>query len=173
MRKFDVQHINLHGALRLRAGARIVVKEADGTESEVDSSLLGNLLGATRVATLTEANTLTAADSGKAFYLDAAGGFDTTLPAPTAGVRYRFIVATAPTGADYGIASTAQSFVGGINELEVDTANDGPYSNGADSLEFKANFASQGDWVDIESDGNKWYVTGQTRLDGGLAFTAI
>ena len=121
------------------------------------------------VETVTAANTITAAESGKTFYLSLAGGFASTLPLPAAGLKYKFVVKTAPTTA-YTIATNggANLFRGGINELEVDTADDGPYSAVGDLISFVANVAVVGDWVSVESDGTSWYITGQTNADGGV-----
>jgi hypothetical protein len=122
-----------------------------------------------KVETVAAANVITASESGKTFYLALAGGFASTLPAPAAGLKYKFIVAVAPTTA-YTIATNdgANLFRGGINELEVDTGDDGPYSAVGDLISFVANIAVVGDWVSVESDGTNWYITGQTNADGGV-----
>ena len=118
---------------------------------------------------LTAASTLTASQSGSTFFLDLAGGFTTTLPAPADGLRYKFIVKTAPTTA-YIIVTNggADIMIGGINELEVDTSDDGPYDANADTFNFVASVAVVGDWVEMISDGTSWYYTGQTNADGGV-----
>ena len=51
------------------------------------------------VENVTATNVITAAESGKTFFLNAVGGFTSTLPAVAAGLRFRFIVKTAPTTA--------------------------------------------------------------------------
>lgn len=121
------------------------------------------------VSTLAAASTLTAEQSGVTFFLNLAGGFTTTLPAPAAGLKYRFVVKTAPTTA-YVIVTNggADIMIGGINELEVDTGDDGPYDDDADTLNFAANVAAVGDFVEFISDGTSWYFHGQTKLDGGV-----
>ena len=58
--------------------------------------------------------------------------------------------------------------IGGINELEVDTSDDGPYDANADTLNFVASVAVVGDFVILESDGTSWYYHGQTNADGGV-----
>ena len=121
------------------------------------------------VQTLVTTKTVTAAETGTTFFLALAGGFTTTLPAPVAGLRYKFIVAIAPTTA-YIIVTNggADIMIGGINELEVDTADDGPYDNNADQLNFVASVAVVGDFVEFISDGTSWYFSGQTNADGGV-----
>lgn len=118
---------------------------------------------------VTTTNTITAAESGKTFFLNAAGGFTSTLPAPALGLKYKFVVSTAPTTA-YVITTNGGDdiMIGGINELEVDTGDDGPYDNNADTLNFVASVAVVGDWVEFESDGTSWFFTGQTNADGGV-----
>lgn len=119
--------------------------------------------------TVITTNVITAAESGTTFFLSLAGGFTSTLPAPAAGLYYRFIVKTAPTTA-YIIAASGGSdiIIGGVNELEVDTSNDGPYDANADVLNFVASVAVVGDWIWMGSDGTSWYFHGQTNADGGV-----
>jgi len=114
-------------------------------------------------------DTLTGSQCGTTIFLNVAGGFTTTLPVPTAGCSFRFIVKVAPTTA-YIIATNAGAdiMIGGINELEVDTADDGPYDNNADTFNFVASVAAVGDFVYMISDGTSWYYSGQTNLDGGV-----
>ena len=138
-------------------------------EDDFQKKHIAALAASYKVETVAAANTITAAESGKTFFLGLAGGFASTLPLPAAGLRYKFIVAVAPTTA-YTIATNggANLFRGGINELEVDTADDGPYSAVGDLISFVANVAVVGDWVTVESDGTSWYITGQTNADGGI-----
>jgi hypothetical protein len=74
-----------------------------------------------------------------------------------------------PTTA-YIITSNAAAdvIIVGINELEVDTTNDGPYDINADVVTFVASTAVIGDYLDLECDGTKWYGVGQTNADGGI-----
>ena len=120
-------------------------------------------------ASLTATKTVLPEESGTTFFLNLAGGFTTTLPAPALGLKYKFIVATAPTTA-YVITTNggADIMIGGINELEVDTGDDGPYDNNADTLNLVASVAVVGDWVEFVSDGTSWFFTGQTNADGGV-----
>jgi len=125
-------------------------------------------IGSGSIVNLAAATTLTGEDSGKTFFLNLAGGFAVTLPAPSSGYRFKFIVKVAPTTA-YTIVTNSSNrvIIGGINELEVDTADDGPYDDDGDIITFVANTALVGDWVDMISDGTSWYITGQTKADGG------
>ena len=140
---------------------------ADG---EVKYLTRANLLAGTGLAeVVVTTNVITAEESGKTFFLSLAGGFTSTLPAPALGLRYRFIVKTAPTTA-YIIATSggADIMVVSVNELETDTTEDGPSDDNADVLNFVANTALPGDTVDIFCDGTLWYAIGQTRADGAI-----
>lgn len=134
------------------------------TAAELQASNSNNL--AEIVATT---NVITAAETGTTFFLNLAGGFTSTLPAPALGLRYRFIVMTAPT-TNYVIATNggANIMVVSVNELETDTTEDGPSDDDADTLNFVANVALPGDYVDVFCDGTKWYALGQTRADGAV-----
>lgn len=118
---------------------------------------------------LSAAKTLDQDDNGKTFFLALAGGFTVTLPAPVLGYEVEFIVSVAPTTA-YVIVTNggADVMVVGVNELEVDTTEDGPYDDNADTLNFVASVAVVGDRVKFKCDGTKWYGIGQTNADGGI-----
>ena len=134
------------------------------------NSTAGFQNGTSSVETLAAAKTLTVADdNGKTFFLGLAGGFTVTLPAPAAGCRFKFIVSVAPT-TEYIITTNggADILIGGVNELEVDTADDGPYDDNADTINFVASVAVVGDFIEMISDGTSWYFNGQTNADGGV-----
>jgi hypothetical protein len=126
-----------------------------------------------KTADLTATNTLTAADSGKILFLNSSTEFVTTLPAPAAGLWFKIICKAAPSGASYTVvtAASANIIIGGINELEVDTGDDGPYDADGDTITFADGVAVVGDWVELVSDGTSWYVTGQANADGGITIT--
>ena len=121
------------------------------------------------ISVTTAAVTLTKYDIGAQVVLNRAAGSAITLPSPRDGAEFRFVVGTAPTTA-YTIATAGSSNIikGGVNELEVDTADDGPYSNAGDLITFVANVAVVGDYVDLRSDGTSWFLRGQTNADGGV-----
>ena len=118
---------------------------------------------------VTGTNTILAAESGTVFFLNAAGGFTSTLPAVAAGLYFSFIVQTAPTTA-YIIATDggADVIVITVNELETDTTEDGPSDDDADTVNFVANIALPGDRIDFMCNGTKWYAMGQVRADGAV-----
>lgn len=129
---------------------------------------------------ITADKTLAAQDSGKIFYIDAAAATSavqaTFPPAADAGLGWEaeFIVKSAPTGSgDYVLSESTSSdtnvlVVNGINELEVDTAEDGPYNAGCTTVTFATSVAVAGDYAHVKCDGTNFYVTGQTKADGGI-----
>lgn len=124
--------------------------------------------------TLTEAHTVTAAENGTTFFLSATTEFATTLPKPKLGLKYKFVVAAAPSGADYTVVTNGGDNIikGGVTELEVNTGNDGPTDQNGDTIAFKGGVAVAGDFVEVEADGTNWYVFGMTAADGGVTITS-
>lgn len=115
--------------------------------------------------------------NGKTFILDSATGFTVTLPPVTQckGFRARFVVGTQPTSGNHVVTEDGSHDTdvlrGGINELEVDTNDDGPSTTGATQVNFIASVAVVGDFVELFSDGANWYFHGQTKADGGTTIT--
>ena len=132
--------------------------------------------GRNRAKILTEATQLYDRDTGKVFFLNSATEFAVTLPpVATAAIGWncKFIVKAAPSGASYTVTESATTdtdvvIVNGINELEVDAGDDGPYSTGCTTITFVDDVAVAGDWIKIECDGTKFYVTGQTNADAAI-----
>ena len=189
-----IDNLRVSDALRLLKGAKLVATNSAGTEVEVSvddlaglstlSDELALVSGLTATAAelnaaadlsvaneiVTATNVITAAESGKTFFLNAAAGFVSTLPAPALGLAYEFIVITAPTTNGYDIATNGGAdIMKGLGfEAEVDTADDGPVDQNADNLNLAANVALAGDWVKVRSDGTSWFYTSGTAADGGL-----
>ena len=120
--------------------------------------------------------TLTEADSGKVFYVEASGGtVAITLPTGSDiedGIYYKFWVnENTPSNAITITAGRAIVF-GKINETEVDTNDDGPGSS-ADGATGVSNViwgtsALKGDYLEFSSFGGHWYLTGQSGKDGAV-----
>ena len=123
------------------------------------------------VETVITTNVITAAESGKTFFLDLAGGFVSTLPAPAAGLRFTFIVKTAPTTGDYTIVTngTTQKVLKGLAVIAADAVGD--VSAGGTTATFVANNALPGDRVDVICDGTIWYMVGYAQVTAGLTIT--
>lgn len=121
-------------------------------------------LGTQSQEVLVATRVLTAADSGKTLFLSHATEFDTKLPAPAAGLRFKFIVGLAPSGANYTITTngTTQNVIHGIISPSEDAAGQGPNTSGTpvDVVTFVASKSQVGDWVELECDGTLWYLRG-------------
>jgi len=154
------------GAVLWLALTEIPGQGSGATKAEID--LAADL--SARYEDVTAANTLTTAECGKTMGLNSATEFASTLPAPLAGCYFKFIVVAAPSGASYTIGTNggADILIGGVNELEVDTSDDGPYDNNADVITLVDSVAVVGDYIEMISDGTSWYFNGQTNADGGV-----
>lgn len=122
---------------------------------------------------LTEATTLTIADSGKTFYLNAATEFATTLPAvaDSAGFKAKFVVKAAPAGADYTVASPAADISGAIlTPADATGASAATAGTPITTVAFVDAKAAVGDFIEIESDGIAYYVSGIATLFDGVSF---
>jgi hypothetical protein len=106
-------------------------------------------------------NVITAAESGKTFFLNVATGFESTLPTAAAGLHFRFIVATAPTSNGYTITgSPADKIFGTVACSGAEDTINGVTADAADNVILVHNEAKIGDLVEFYSDGTNWYVTG-------------
>lgn len=128
--------------------------------------------GAGLAEVVTATNVLTAAESGRVFFLSAAGGFATTLPAPALGLNYTFIVVTAPTAVGYTIVTNgaAEILVGGVHDAGG-AAGDVESTLGATTITFVANQSVLGDRADLWSDGTNWYARVFVNVAAGATFT--
>ena len=117
------------------------------------------------VENVTATNVITAAESGKTFFLNAVGGFTSTLPAVAAGLRFRFIVKTAPTTAYIITTNGGSNLLYGHMLERAGTA--GVAGAAQDTFNFVANNAIIGDWVEFYSDGTNWYYHGMVDVAVG------
>jgi len=120
--------------------------------------------------TTTEA--VTAKETGKTFLLNSATGFVTTLPAAKVGLRYKFIVGTAPTSGNHTVvtASSANVIHGQISSAE-DAAGSVSTAASADTISFVENKAIIGDWAEVVCDGTRWFVSGMCNVQDGMTTT--
>jgi hypothetical protein len=124
-------------------------------------------------AILAEARTLTDSDSGKTYFLNAAGGFTVTLPSPRGGVNFEFIVKTAPTTGEYKIyAKSGVEIIRGQVITSDINSNIGAdrETGGTENVRFKRNAAKVGDSIKLVSDGTYWYVDGFSAVTDGVIF---
>lgn len=123
-----------------------------------------------RCKTLTAASTLTQADNGSVFFLNAATEFATTLPAPFCGAEFTFIVKAAPVGANYTVvtASSANIIVGMQNSVAGDAGDTGTAD---DTISFVGGSSLAGDRVELISDGTSWFAYATSKVAAAITFT--
>ena len=136
------------------------------------NQLIGELNDPSRHSLVkTSASTLTAADSGSTIFLNSATGFATTLPAPAAGLRFKFVVTTAPTSGNHTIVTSGSANIIEGNSFISPDAVGVPAVN-EDSINFIANQAAIGDNCELVSNGTSWFVNAFARVAAGVTFTA-
>lgn len=119
-------------------------------------------------------NVITAAESGKTFFLNSATEFVSTLPAVAAGLKFSFIVTAAPSGASYTIVtdSSANVIKGQVYTLDVNSATDSDFETaGADTISFVDSKAVAGDRVDVVCDGTNWFAYGFCSVFDAITIT--
>ena len=104
---------------------------------------------------VTADTTLTYSDSGKTILLDAVGEA-ITLPAPLAGIHYKFLVTAAVITSAWTVAATGALVYGSVTEAGLVQL-----SSAETTLTVVHTKAIQGDWFTLESDGTNWYLAGQ------------
>lgn len=104
---------------------------------------------------LTADTTLTYGDSGKTILLDAVGEA-ITLPAPKAGINYKFLCTAAVITSAWTVAATGALIYGSVTEAGLVQL-----SSAETTLTLVHTKAIQGDWFTLESDGTNWYLAGQ------------
>jgi len=126
-----------------------------------------------KVESITATKSLTTADCGSLLVLNAAAGCTVTLPSVAdagKGWWVRFVIGTNCSSNTIVITEKTSEdtdvLVGGINELEVDTSDDGPSTTGATTITIANALDTVGDFVEFICDGSKFYFHGQTKLDG-------
>lgn len=119
-----------------------------------------------RTKVLAAATTVTARESGTSYFLNAAAGFAITLPAPAAGLKFRFTTAAvfATTPYTLGTASGANILQGSLVVAGVVVV-----CSAQDTINFVETAEAIGDFVDVWSDGTSWFVFGNAKTTG--AFT--
>jgi hypothetical protein len=118
--------------------------------------------------TVAATNVITADETGKTFFLNLAGGFTSTLPAPALGLRYTFIVKTAPTTAYIINSNSVANIIHGVVTTGEDAAGSVTWAAAADTVNFVANLAVIGDRIEVVSDGTNWYLTGFCSVQDGI-----
>ena len=124
--------------------------------------------GTSSVENITAAKTLTTNDSGKTFFLNAAGGATVTLPAvTTAGLRFEIIVGALFATTNWIIASAEGDNIDG----SIEVAGAVVVAGAEDQINFVATAEALGDRIFLISDGVQWFVSGTAALTGGITAT--
>lgn len=121
-----------------------------------------------KIEALASAKTVEVAECGTVFMLDLAGGFTVTMPSiASAGNGWwcKFVVKTAPSGADYIIDLDGSDALSGVIVTGATGATD---QTGTAQVEFKDGAAVQGDQVELVCDGARWYVLGHCVAATGI-----
>ena len=118
---------------------------------------------ATDQKAVTADTTLTVSDSGKTILLDAVGE-DILLPAPVAGLNYKFLVTVAVATSSWTVAATGALIYGSVTEAGLVQL-----ASAETTITIVFTKAIPGDWFTLESDGTNWYVAGQ--LSVAASFT--
>jgi hypothetical protein len=168
MAKF--RRANISDYIRLRSGAEI--QNSTGTVIlDPARGAVAPLINAEIAATT---KGLTAAETGDTVFLNLVTGFVTTLPAPALGLRYTFIVRTAPTSNGYTIvtASSANIIKGSVYSSDLNSATDADFeTSGGDTITFVHNKAVAGDRVELWCDGTNWFAHGFCTVFDAITIT--
>jgi len=150
----------------VNVGDRITCVTANigGTEASVGTSWVVE----NQSLIITAARTMTAAESGGTYFLNTAGGFTVTLPTAAIGLRYTFIVKTAPTTAYIILSATADTIFG---KVFASSGGDENSNVAGDQINFVANTSLAGDRVELWSDGTSWFADGFCDVTGSITIT--
>jgi hypothetical protein len=115
------------------------------------------------VTNITAAKTVTAAESGKVFTVDADAAFTITLPSDAAGLHYTFILTDAGSndvkidgGSSNAMKGWAFDPTTGINVVDNNM------------VKFASGTAIVGDKVHLENDGTSWLVAAWSGATNGI-----
>jgi hypothetical protein len=146
------------------------VTSTNGFIGALTGNVTGSVTGLASVTTLTALSTLTTAQSGTTFFLSSSTEFVTTLPAPSAGLTYTFIVGAAPSGASYTVVTNASANI--IKGQAVNAAGAaGDTGTADDTISFVDAQAVAGDMVTVVTDGTSWFANGVCAVAAGITFT--
>lgn len=151
-------------------GTETVLYVNEGTATSADFNPV--LSGVAKTETVAATNVLTAAESGKVMFLSSGTEFATTLPAPAAGLNFKFYVAAAPSGASYTIATSgaAQILAGKVISVAGD-AGDVENAATATTVTFVDGQSVIGDSAEFDCDGTSWFVTCVASVAAGITIT--
>ena len=147
-----ISDLIVNKSLALTKGASLTLTDPNGVSTPV------NPFVKTKVA----AFTVPTSENGMTYILSLAAGFATTLPAPFAGAKYKFIVGISNTGS-HTIVATGAIVTGTIASSDLNAANDVAAVAAATTITLAANVSIKGDYVELVSDGTAWFISGCTQ----------
>ena len=148
-------------SILIGVGGRLIQKNPNGTSAANDFSY----------ESLTTTRQVRAEESGKTFLLNSATAFVTTLPLPALGLKFTFIVQTAPVGAnDTIVTANSANIIKGM-AVNTEAAGVGSSSATADTISFVNAVTVASDMVEVRSDGTSWFAQGASKLAAGLTYT--
>lgn len=147
----------------------LYINKGSAAVAQVDASTAQTLTNKTLTAPLvtqaqevvTATNVITAAESGTTFFLNSATEFVSTLPAPAVGLKFKFVVQAAPSGASYTIVAASGTPIHGIvfsKDLNGATDSGATAGTGVLTITLVDSKAQKGDTVIIESNGTDWFA---------------
>jgi hypothetical protein len=113
--------------------------------------------------------TLLAAHSGSVVAIGAAGD-DFTLPAPAAGLNYKFVVDTLYTTTPMTIVTTSSA---NIISGPLMVASTVVVCGSEDAIQIVETAESLGDWIEVVSDGTNWFMSGSAAVTGAFTCTLV
>ena len=148
--------------------------EKSGEDVFQSGMTLNAVVGTIANEVVTATNVITAAESGKTFFLNSGTEFASTLPAPAAGLKFDFIVTAAPSGASYTVVTE-----GGCQVLAGHVLTSGFADSGSDvettatgtTITFVDGVSVVGDKATVISDGTSWFASCITAVEAGITIT--
>jgi hypothetical protein len=153
-----------------QTGAVSLVSAGPAATADVNQDTVNVIVDAPHLRNaelITTGRTVLAGESGKTFYLNAAGGFTLTLPPPTRDLKYQFAITINPTS-NYVITTDSGDNVMQGSYLDAASPLLHVPINNQDTFNFVANTALKGDSVTFHADGTNWHVRGFSKADGGI-----
>lgn len=132
----------------------------------------GKIVGPSEIVAAT--NILTSAECGKKMTLAHATEFVTTLPAPSLGCEFTFIVGAAPSGASYTIKTSdnLETISGIAYDMTGGAVSAGAGTAAADTITLVNGTALVADRVNLWSDGSRWHGIAFSSASGAITFTS-
>ena len=143
------------------------------------NDIQGAVLGPIANEVVSATNVITAAESGTTFFLNSATEFVSTLPAPAAGLFYRFIVTAAPSQASYTVvtagSAACQILAGHVltSDVYTDSAVDADVEAAATgtTITFVDGKSVVGDMAEVWCDGTSWFASCRCAVVDGITIT--